>query len=661
MKFLYPCLLLSLGLHLASITTGDIQFLYLGFKGTNLSVDETATITSNGLLELTNGMIHRKGHAFYPTPLHFRKSTNGMVQSFSVTFVFGIRSSYLSMTRQGLAFVVAPSKNFSDALPNQYLGLTNIQKNNPTNHFFAIELDTVKNIEFKDIDDNHVGIDINGLSSIQSHSVGYYDDMSGSFHNLSLHSGAAMQVWVDYSGEAKQINVSMASLGMEKPARSLISTTYDLSTVIQESAYIGFSSSTSEMDSRHYVLGWSFSMNRPAPKIDTTKLPKLPRNGPKPRSKLLEIILPIATASFIIVVGAITILLLRRKLRYAELKEDWEVEFGPHRFSYKDLYHATEGFKNNNLLGAGGFGKVYKGVLQSSKLVVAVKRVSHESRQGMKEFICEVVSIGRIRHRNLVQLLGYCRRKGELLLVYDYMPNGSLDKYLYCLEGKPTLNWDQRFRIIKDIALGLLYLHEKWEKVVIHRDIKASNVLIDSEMNGHLGDFGLARLYDHGTDLQTTHVVGTMGYMAPELVSTGKASPLTDVFAFGTFLLEVTCGQRPVNHNAEDGRAVLVDLVLEHWHKGSLTETVDTRLRGDYNVDEASLVLKVGLLCSHPFTNVRPNMQQVLLYLNCDLPLPELAHADMSFSMLSLMQDEGFDPCTLSSSIGIISGISGGR
>ncbi|KAK3118375.1 hypothetical protein QOZ80_9BG0698140 [Eleusine coracana subsp. coracana] len=409
------------------------------------------------------------------------------------------------MSRQGLAFVVAPSKNFSDALPNQYLGLTNMVKNNKTtNHFLAIELDTVENMEFNDIDSNHVGIDINGLNSIQSHSVGYYDDMNGSFHKMSLNSGEAMQVWLEYCGESKQINVTMGSLEMEKPVRPLISTTYDLSTVIQESAYVGFSASTDEIDTRHCVLGWSFSMNRPAQKINISKLPKLPRNSPKPQSKLLDIILPIATASFIIVLGAAIILLIKRKWRYAELKEYWEVEFGPHRLSYKDLYHATEGFHDKYLLGAGGFGKA----------------------------------------------------------------------------KRRTLNWEQRFHIIKGIASGLLYLHEKWEKVVIHRDIKASNVLIDSEMNGHLGDFGLARLYDHGTDLQTTHVVGTMGYIAPELLLTGKASPLTDVFAFGTFLLEVVCGQRPVNHKTEDGQAILADWVLEHWRKDLLTKTVDMRLRG---------------------------------------------------------------------------------
>jgi serine/threonine protein kinase len=145
----------------------------------------------------------------------------------------------------------------------------------------------------------------------------------------------------------------------------------------------------------------------------------------------LDIILPVASATFILALVTVIFLVIRRKIRYAELREDWEVEFGPHRFSYKDLFHATEGFKNKHLLGVGGFGRVYKGVLRKSKSEVAVKRVSHELRQGMKEFIAEVVSMGRLRHKNIVQLLGYCRRKGELLLVYDYMPNASLDKYLH--------------------------------------------------------------------------------------------------------------------------------------------------------------------------------------------------------------------------------------
>uniref|UniRef100_A0A453E4X6 non-specific serine/threonine protein kinase n=1 Tax=Aegilops tauschii subsp. strangulata TaxID=200361 RepID=A0A453E4X6_AEGTS len=341
--------------------------------------------------------------------------------------------------------------------------------------------------------------------------------------------------------------------------------------------------------------------------------------------------------------GAIVLLVLRRRFRYAELREDWEVEFGPQRFSYKDLYRATEGFSDTHLLGIGGFGRVYRGTLLVSKVEVAVKKVAHDSKQGIKEFISEVVSIGRLQHSNLAPLLGYCRRRGELFLVYEYMPNGSVDKYLHRREGKPILNWAQRWHIIKGIASCLVYLHEEWEKVVIHRDIKASNVLLDGDMNGRLGDFGLARLYDHDADPQTTHVVGTIGYLAPELGHTSKATPLTDVFAFGVFILEVTCGQRPVNPNLEDSQVLLVESVLEQWNKGSLLDAVDKQLGGNYNADEACLALKLGLLCSHPFANARPTMRQVMQYLDRDMPLPEMTPTDLSFQMMTIMQNEGFD------------------
>ena len=185
-------------------------------------------------------------------------------------------------------------------------------------------------------------------------------------------------------------------------------------------------------------------------------------------------------------------------------------------------------------------------------------------------------------------------------------------------------------------------------------------------MNGRLGDFGLARLYDHGTDPQTTHVVGTMGYLAPEMVQTGKASPLTDVFAFGAFLLETTCGQRPVKQDSQGNQLMLVDWVLEHWHDGSLTEAVDMRLQGDYNIDEACLVLKLALVCLHPFPASRPNMRQVMQYLDKDLPQPELAPTRLGFSKLPLMQNKGFNPSAMSypelrTSIGTFSGLSGGR
>jgi hypothetical protein len=659
-------LLIFIILNISALATSEDQFAYSSFTGVNLSIDGVATVTPNGLLELTNGSQRLKGHAFHPDPFRFSKTPNGIVKSFAVSYVFAIYCDRPNICGHGIAFLVAANRNFSTAMPSQYMGLINDHNNGEaTNRFFAVELDTNQNDVYHDINDNHVGININGLTSIYSRSAGYYEGKDADFHNVTLASYKVMQVWLEYNGDSGQINVTLAPVNMVRPIRPLLCTNYNLSTVITDLAYVGFSSSTGSFIARHYVLGWSFGMNKPAPSIDITRLPKLPREGPKPQSKILEIILPIATATFVLVIGTIAILLIRRRLRYAEVREDWEIEFGPHRFSYKDLFYATEGFANKNLLGIGGFGRVYKGVLSANKLEIAVKRISHDSKQGMKEFVAEVVSIGRLQHRNLVNLHGYCRRKGELILVYEYMSNGSLDKYLYDQE-KATLSWAQRFRIIKGIASGLLYLHEEWEKVVLHRDIKPSNVLLDDELNARLGDFGLSRLYDHGTDPQTTHVVGTIGYLAPELARTSKSTPLTDVFSFGMFVLEVTCGRKPVDQTAQHSTLMLVDWVLDRWHQGFLIDAVDTKLQGAYDEDEACLALKLGLLCSHPFINLRPNMRQVMQYLNRDMPPPELNATHMSFNILSLMQNMTFDPEALTIPLTMtnrsaISDISGGR
>ncbi|XP_066343322.1 L-type lectin-domain containing receptor kinase SIT2-like [Miscanthus floridulus] len=666
-------LLLFLGLGglllLPAAMAADEQFVFDGFKDANLSFDGMATVTPDGLLMLTNGTSQLKGHAFYPAPLRFRRAPNGTataMQSFSTAFVIGIIGAYEDLSSHGMAFVVAKSSNFTSALPGQFMGLVSSATNgNATNHLFAVEFDTILNSEFNDMSGNHVGVDVNGLNSVDADNAGYYDDATGAFRNMSLVSRKAMQVWVDFDGQTMQVNVTMAPLeAAARPKKPLLSTTVNLSSVIDDTAYVGFSSATGILFCRHYVLGWSFKMNGAAPAMNVSALPTLPVTFPKPRSKTLEIVLPIASAVLVFAVAAAVFAFLRRRRMYAEVKEEWEASFGPHRFSYKDLFHATDGFSDRRLLGIGGFGRVYRGVL-ASKMEVAVKKVAHGSRQGMREFVAEVVSIGRLRHRNLVQLLGYCRRKGELLLVYDYMPNGSLDKYLYD-QSKIALGWGQRFRILKGVASGLLYLHEDWEQVVVHRDIKASNVLLDREMNARLGDFGLARLYDHGTDPHTTHVVGTMGYMAPELGHTGRASKASDVFAFGAFMLEVACGRKPVVQDARDNRLVLVDWVLDRWRAGSVTDTVDPRLQGDFDEREASLVLRLGLLCSHPLPGARPGMRQIVQYLDGDAPLPELSPTYQGLNMLSLMQDQGFDPYIMSfpmtsTGTSTISDLSGGR
>ncbi|OVA13608.1 Protein kinase domain [Macleaya cordata] len=577
----------------------------------------------------------RIGHAFYSEKLQFKNYSssdgNTTTLSFSTTFVFAIAVSVNTtyLPGHGLSFFLSPLRELPGASSSQHLGLFNSTNNgDPKNHVVAVELDTFQNLEFGDINNNHVGIDINSLQSVESAPAMYFTRTKNGeliSRNLSLISGEPMQVWIEYDGLQKQLNVTIAPINIPKPDVALLSLSKDLTPIILDSMYVGFASSTGRLVTYHYILGWSFKINGKAQDLDFSKLPKLPKPPKKKLPKMLTIGLPIVVSisALIMIYGIVSI--VRRKQKFAELVEDWELNYGttPHRFTYKDLYKATKGFREKELIGKGGFGRVYRGVLPTSKIEVAVKRVSHDSKQGIREFITEIISLGQLRHRNLVQLLGYCRRKGELLLVYDFMPNGSLDKFLFGsrLDSLSSrLNWSQRFRIIKGVASGLLYLHEEWDQLVIHRDVKASNVLLDGEMNARLSDFGLARLYDHGTDNpQTTKVVGTLGYLAPELTRTGKGTTSTDVYAFGAFLLEVACGRRPTSSPEED--VSLVGWVLSCWRRGAVLKTSDPSLGSEYVAEEMELVLKLGLLCSHNVPKARPTMRQVMQYLNGDAAL----------------------------------------
>ncbi|GLT38956.1 hypothetical protein SLA2020_131690 [Shorea laevis] len=499
----------------------------------------------------------------------------------------------------------------------------------------------MKNVEFEDIDDNHVGIDVNGLTSKVSHGAGYYVDGTGQFINLTLISGQPMQVWVEYNNLEQRMNVTLAPINVPKPKLPLLSLSRNLSPIVNDTVYIGFSASTGTVVTSHYVLGWSFMINGQAEELVISQLPKLPHREPEQTLKYLTIGLPLISLTLVFATVSGVVYFIKGKREFADVVEDWELDYGHQRFKYKDLYVATNGFEDKGLLGSGGFGKVYRGTLPTSKSEIAVKKVSHESGQGMKEFVAEIVSIGGLRHRNLVQLLGYYRRKGELLLVYDYMPNGSLDKYLY---GQPnvTLNWGQRFRVIKGVASALLYLHEEWEQVVIHRDVKASNVLLDGELNGRLGDFGLSRLYDHGTDPQTTRG----GYSR---VPSAGAHPNKEghnqyrSVCFWCIFLEVACGRRPIEPQGETEDLILLDPVFLFWQRGEILEIRDPKLGMDFVANEVELVLKLGLLCSHSDPRARPSMRQVVQYLEGNVPLPDLSALGLTAGGLTFAHGEGFD------------------
>ncbi|KAF5205510.1 Receptor lectin protein kinase-like [Thalictrum thalictroides] len=593
------------------------SFIFHGFKGDSLCMDGSSIITSNGLLQLTNQTGYLVGHGFYPSPIinmltQNYSSNTSTVSSFSTSFVFGIIPSDIKKGGgHGFAFAISPASKLSGSSASHFLGLFNDASNgNPMNHVFAVEFDTVGAAGgFGDHDSNHVGIDVNTVNSSYQQPA-----------PINMEEGRPIKVWIEYDGVRKFINVTLSDqLDEPRPSTPLISEELDLSKTLIDPIYVGFSASTGKLASSHYILGWSFRLNGTAQEIESSLLPSLPTIE-SPGSSKKHAAFSLIPATFLVVALVALFYMYRmRKKRQEEILEDWELDC-PHRFRYKDLHIATKGFNASEVIGIGGFGTVYKGVLPKTGEQIAVKRILHGSRQGVREFVAEIESLGKLRHKNLVHLLGWCKRNEDLLLVYDFIPNGSLDLFLLIRKDNFVLNWEKRFKIVRGIASALLYLHQDWEQVVVHRDIKASNILLDVDMNGRLGDFGLARLYDHGENPRTTRVVGTLGYIAPELARTGKATVRTDVFAYGTLLLVVACGKRPVDPVV--GHSTLLDWVTECYNADRVMDVVDPKLNSSYVIEEMELVLKLGLLCSHWNPESRPSMRQVMRFLDGDDPLP---------------------------------------
>uniref|UniRef100_A0A8I6X6H6 Protein kinase domain-containing protein n=1 Tax=Hordeum vulgare subsp. vulgare TaxID=112509 RepID=A0A8I6X6H6_HORVV len=294
---------------------------------------------------------------------------------------------------------------------------------------------------------------------------------------------------------------------------------------------------------------------------------------------------------------------------------------GPRQFRYRELAAATGNFSDDKKLGEGGFGSVYRGFLKDLRTEVAIKRVSKGSKQGRKEYASEIRVISRLRHRNLVQIVGWCHAGEQLLLVYELMPNSSLDVHLH--HAGNVLWWPVRHKIVLGIGSALLYLHEEWEQCVLHRDIKTSNVMLDASFNAKLGDFGLARLVDHDKGSHTTELAGTLGYMDPECTISGRSSTESDVYSFGVVLLEIACGRRPAAARPDGALIHLPQRVSELYGQGRILDAVDMRLAGNFDRQEVERVLVVGLWCTCHDRNLRPSVRQAVNVLRLEAPLPE--------------------------------------
>ncbi|KAK1391468.1 G-type lectin S-receptor-like serine/threonine-protein kinase [Heracleum sosnowskyi] len=288
-------------------------------------------------------------------------------------------------------------------------------------------------------------------------------------------------------------------------------------------------------------------------------------------------------------------------------------------FSFMQIAKATENFSK------GGFGTVYKGILEEGQ-EIAVKRLAKDSRQGVDEFMNEVSCIAKLQHRNLVMLLGCCIEEGERLLIYEYLPNKSLDYYIFDKNMCRSLNWPKRYNIILGTARGLLYLHQDSRLKIIHRDLKASNILLDHEMNPKISDFGLARTFGESeTPSSTTRVVGTHGYMSPEYAFDGLFSVKSDVYSFGVSLLEIIAGKRNRGFDHPDHNLNLIGHVWKMFNECNLLEVVDTVILESSNQHEVFRVIQIGLLCVQEYPEDRPNMSATIMMLTRDdtLPIPK--------------------------------------
>ncbi|CAA7040628.1 unnamed protein product [Microthlaspi erraticum] len=341
-----------------------------------------------------------------------------------------------------------------------------------------------------------------------------------------------------------------------------------------------------------------------------------------------------SVVGFVLIVACLYILLTRNKRKEKQRREGKYVEENKIKdaqllqFDFDSIRLATNDFSCDNQLGEGGFGAVYKGVLDFGE-EIAVKRLSMRSGQGDNEFINEVSLVAKLQHRNLVRLLGFCLYGQERLLIYEFFKNTSLDHFIFDTNRRMILEWETRYRIIVGVARGLVYLHEDSRFNIIHRDLKASNVLLDDAMIPKIADFGMAKLFDTDQTSQTRfteRVAGTYGYMAPEYAMSGEFSVKTDVYSFGVLILEIITGKRNNWSPEEESSLFLLSYAWKSWREGKVLNIVDQSLINTGGLsNEIMKCIHIGLLCVQEKADSRPTMASVVVMFNASsftLPRP---------------------------------------
>ncbi len=625
-----------------------------------LNALSAATGTVPGCAKL---MYKEKVQMFYPS--------TGAVASFQTSFTFSILPALGQETGDGFAFTFMPDNVTEGAGGGEMcIQVDRIIDGTATNSYFAVEFDTHLNPEHNDPSNSHVGVDVNSFSSVSTYNLCNLTS-NHTYCTYLANPDTNFTAWIDYDATTEVLDVWLAngssSSGILKPKQPVIhfnlNQSNSLSKVFSDAyMYVGFSASIGAAREANKIMSWSFaSSGLPVPPSLPSASPRLgpapvPSEASTPANSSKGVPGDIIIASAVAIVVLLLLVLAcviwcsrrRRKMTIQPAVSDHHfLNIGPRKFNYLELCMATQNFREEQLLGSGGCGSVYKGVLQDTGSVVAVKRITKQSEQGETDFVAEISVISQVRHRNLVQLRGWCHEEGKLLLVYDYMSNTSLDKWLFTnpqkLRSTPplVLSWEVRYNIVTGVAAAVHYLHEEWEQCILHRDIKASNVMLDTDFKGKLGDFGLARLIDHDKLPHTSLLAGTLGYLAPELPHTCKATKNTDVYSFGILSLEIACGRPVFSPIAPQSRTLLLDYVWQEHKKKSIVNVVDPRLEMDFVEEEVLRVLHVGLLCCHPDPAARPSMRLVNQYLNGYVLMPSLPESQpvVSYSIIGQVEE----------------------
>ncbi|XP_076897062.1 L-type lectin-domain containing receptor kinase IX.1-like [Bidens hawaiensis] len=544
------------------VNNASLSFNFTNFSNSDQLIRLSSGASfSGGEIQLTSPN-SLAGQAIYMSPLCIWDNTSRELASFSTSFSFVIDSNGgvndSDSDSDGFTFFLA--QNNSVISGGAAMGLPfNTTSNVSIAPFVAVKFDTYRNngLDNTSVGD-HVGINVNNLTSVR-YKQWLTDIPNERASSLDRNNKVVREEGLNY--------------------------TIDLRGVLSDLVLFGFSAASSFQ--KYIIKSWMFN-----------SIANIPQYSPNASgiSVGLAIGLTIGVGLSLI----LAFVLWRRKKKNTEeeeeeaegvaLSEVMKKEFGmdaagPRRFSYQDLARSTNGFAKEGKLGEGGFGGVYKGILKDQNTHVAVKRVSKTSRQGIKEFASEVRVISRLRHRNLVQLIGWCHDKGELLLVYEYMENGNLDLHLFM--EKSLLPWGTRYNIAIGLASAIFYLHEECSQT-------------------------------------TTKLAGTYGYMAPEYLATGKASKQSDVFSFGVVALEIACGRKPIVQKSQENHIHLIDWVWNLYGGETLLEAVDPRLELSFEEEQIKHLMIVGLWCVYPDSEFRPTMRQAIQVLKYEAPLPIL-------------------------------------